>query len=330
MVTQMALTYSQLMHLANAYGDSQVLLAANDLALFTVIGTGGRTASEIAKRCQADREGMRLLLDALVGLELLSLRGNLYRNTPLGRRYLDRRSPTSISNLLWLLGHHWHDWTELPHTLRQGRPGRVPVTGSPEFRRRFSLAMHERSHVLAAPTVATLRLPPKARRFLDLGGGPGSYAIALAKRYPCLEGVVLDQTVTVTKRLILQEGLRARLKARAGNIFKADLGTGYDAVLVSNIIHIFNEAENKTLLKRVRDALRPGGKVFIVEFFLDDSRTRPAGSSVFSLMMYLFTATGRGYSWRETENLLARLGFGRFKRRAVTPDIGTLEATKLS
>jgi SAM-dependent methyltransferase len=329
MVTQMALTYPQLMHLANSFSESQTFLAANDLDVFTVIGTGGRTAGEIAKRCKADPEGMRLLLDALVGLELLSLRGNRYRNTPLGRRYLDRRSPTSIADLLWLLGHHWHDWTKLPHTLRKGRPGRAPVIRSPEFRRRFSLAMHARSHVLAAPTAATLRLPPGARRFLDLGGGPGSYAIALAKRYPRLEGVVLDQTVAVTRRLILREGLGARLKARAGNIFKDALGAGYDAVLVSNVIHIFNEAENKTLLRRVRDALRPGGKVFIVEFFLDDSRTRPAKSSVFSLMMYLFTATGRGYSWRETEGLLKKLGFGRFKRHAVTPDIGTLEATKL-
>ena len=325
----MALTYPQLMQLANAYGESQALLAANDLDVFTVIGRGGRTAGEIAKGCEADPEGMHLLLNALVGLGLLSLHGSRYRNPPLGRRYLDRRSPTSISNLLWLLGHHWHDWTELPHALENGRPGWAPLTRSREFRRRFSLAMHERSHVLAAPTVATLRLPPRSRRFLDLGGGPGSYAIALARRHPRLEGVVLDQTVAIAKRLILREGLGARLKARAGNIFTADLGTGYDAVLVSNVIHGFNERENRTLLRRVRDALRPGGKVFIVEFFLDDSRTRPPKSSLFSLMMYLFTGSVQCYSWRETEGWLKALGFGRFKRRLVTPDIGTLEATKL-
>jgi len=58
------------------------------------------------------------------------------------------------------------------------------------------MAMHERSHALAAPTVATMRLPSGARRFLDLGGGPGSYAIALAKRYPRLDGVVMDRTVS--------------------------------------------------------------------------------------------------------------------------------------
>ena len=327
----MAPTYPrpQLMQLANAYGESKVFLTANDLDVFTVIGAEGHTAGGIAKRCKADPEGMALLLNALVGLGLLSLRGSRYRNTPLGRRYLDRRSPTSISNLLWLLGHHWYDWTKLSQTLRKGRPGWAPVTRSPEFRRRFSLAMHERSHALAAPTVDTLRLPPKARRFLDLGGGPGSYAIVLAERHPQLEGVVLDQTVTVARQLIKKHHLQTRLRVRSGSIFTADLGTGYDAVLVSNVIHVFNERENRVLLRRICDALRPGGKVFIVEFFLDDSRTWPAKSSIFSLMMYLFTATGRCYSWRETEGWLKKLGFGKFKRHAVTPDIGTLEATRI-
>ncbi len=323
------MTYADLLRLANAFGESRTLLAANDLDVFTAIGRAGRTVGEIAKRCKADPEGLRLLLNALVGLGLLALLGKRYRNTPLGRHHLDRRSPEAISNLLGLFGHHWQDWTDMPHAIRKGRPGWAPITKSPSFRRRFSLAMHERSYVLAAPTVATLRLPRMARRFLDLGGGPGSYAIALAKRYPRLEGVVLDQTVTVARRLIRRHRLEHRLRARAGSIFKAALGNGYDAVLVSNVIHVFNERENRSLLKRVRASLRPGGKVFIVEFFLDDSLTRPAKASVFSLMMYKFTAGGRCYSWSEVEGWLKGLGFGRFKRHTVTPDIGTLEATKV-
>ena len=325
----MSPTYFDLMGLANAYSESQVLLAASELDLFTVIGDRASTAGEIARKCRATTEGVHLLLNALVGLGFLTLRKERYRNTALSRRHLDRESPEAVTNLLWLLQHHWQDWTQLPRALRQGRPGWGTMTRSPTFRRRFSLAMHERSHILAGPTIDTIRLPPKAKRFLDLGGGPGSYAIALAKHYPRLDGVVLDQTVTTAKRLILREGLGARLKARAGNIFTADLGTGYDAVLISNVIHVFNERENRRLLKRVRDALCPGGKVFIVEFFLDDSHTKPPKSSVFSLMMFLFTATGRCYSWRETEGWLKSSGFGRFKRHQVTPDIGTLEATLL-
>ena len=85
------MAYPQLMQLANAFSESQTLLTATDLDVFTAIGREGRTAGEIANRCKADPEGMLLLLNALVGLGLLSLRGSRYRNPPIGRRYLDRR-----------------------------------------------------------------------------------------------------------------------------------------------------------------------------------------------------------------------------------------------
>jgi SAM-dependent methyltransferase len=322
--------YSELIQLANACGGSQILLAANAVGAFTAIGRKTRTADEIARKCRADHEGMRLLLDALVSLGILNRVPAGYRNTALGRRHLDRRSPEALTNLLWLFGHHWHDWTKLPEALRKGRPGWAPVTEAPEFRRRFALAMHERSRQLAQPTVQTMRLSSSARRFLDLGGGPGSYSIALAKRYPHLKGVVFDQDITMARKMITQRKLGARLQTRAGSLLKDDFGEGYDAILISNVIHVFNEQENLSLLQRARQALNPGGKVFIVEFFLDSTRTQPTKSAVFSVLMYLFTATGRCYSWSEAEGWLEKLNFGRFKRHRITPDIGTLEATKLT
>jgi SAM-dependent methyltransferase len=322
-------TFPELMRLANAFAESQTLLAANDLGIFAAIGGGSRTAKQVARRCRTDAEGTRLLLDALVSLGLLRPRERGYRNTPLGRHYLDNSSAQAITNLLWLLSQHWHDWTKLPESLRKGRPHRPSNRASRAFQRRFALAMHERSHYLAAPTVSAIRLPPKSNWFLDLGGGPGSYAIALAKRHPRLKGVVMDQNVAIARQLIRQAGLETRLKVKAGSIFTDALGSGYDAVLISNVLHVFGEEENRRLLRRIRTAMKPGGKVFVVEFFLDATRTSPAKSAVFSVLMYLFTATGRCYSWREVESWLKKLGFAKFKRHRITPDIGILEATKL-
>src|SRR5207244_7368619 len=168
----------------------------------------------------------------------------------LGRRYLDRRSPAALTNLLWLFAHHWHDWTKLPEALRRGRFGWAPVTAMSRFRRRFSMAMHERSHVLAEPTVQTMQLPSSAQRFLDLGGGPGSYAIALARRHPKLQGVILDQTVMIAKQLIRKHGLAGRLTARAGEIFKDGLGSGYEAVLCSNVMRVCYESEDREVLRQ--------------------------------------------------------------------------------
>src|SRR2546428_4660445 len=176
----MPMTYRELLRLANAFSESQTLLAANDLDVFTAIGSAGRTADAVARRCKADPEGMFLLLNALVGLELLTLRKGRYYNTPLGRRHLDRRSPEAISNLLWLLGHHWQDWTDIPKAIRHGRPGWAPLTKTPEIRRRFLPAMNQPRLMLAESTAITLPSPPRATRLLDLCPRPGSYAAAPA------------------------------------------------------------------------------------------------------------------------------------------------------
>jgi len=323
------MTYADLMRLANGYAESKTLLIANDLGLFTALGKSGKRAEELARACRTTNEGVRLLLNALVGLKLLTVRRGLYRNSRLARRFLDGASPRSVTNLLWLLSHHWSDWTGMAQAIRRGRSGWAPITNRAEFRRRFALAMHERSRALASPTIATISLPRRPVRLLDLAGGPGSYSIALAQRYPKLTGLLVDQSVSVARASIIKSKLQGRLAVRAGDVFSAPLGSEYDAALLGNLLHDFDGKGNRRLLRRVHEALKPGGKVFIVEFFLDDSLTKPLEAAIFSLLMYTFTPGGRSYGWREVEGWLKDLGFGRFRRRRITGSIGTLEATRL-
>lgn len=322
------MTYQQLMGLANGYADSKVLLVANELGVFTAIGTGGHRVNALAAACGTTHEGMRLLLHALAGLGLLRRKADRYWNTPLGLRFLDGHSPQAITNLLWLLNHHWSDWTGMARAIRRGRPGWATVTRTAAFRRRFALAMQERSHVLAPPTLASFRLPRQAVRFLDLGGGAGSYSIALARRHPTLQGLVIDQSVAVARRLIRQQGLTDRLHVQEGDLFTHPLPTGFDVALLSNVLHDFHEKDNRRLLRRVHKALRPGGKIFIVEYFLNPAGIRPAEAATFSLLMYAFTGAGRCYAWKDVEEWLATAGFARCRRYRVTESISTLEAVK--
>lgn len=262
------MTYQQLMGLANGYAESKTLLVANELGVFTAIGTGGRRAEDLATSCGTMCEGMTLLLQSLVGLGLLRLKAGRYWNTPLGCTFLDGESPLAITNLLWLLHHHWMDWSGMTKAIRRGPPGWAPITKTAHFRRRFALAMQERSYMLARPTIESFRLPRQAERFLDMGGGAGSYAIALARRYPTLQGLLVDQSVTVAKRLIRRERLTDRIQVQRGDLLTMPLPTHLDVVLLSNVLHDFNHKDCRRLLRRTRKALRPGGKLFIVEYFL--------------------------------------------------------------
>lgn len=322
------MTYRALMRLANGYAESKVLLVANELGLFTAIGDGGKRADSLAAACGVTREGMQLLLQALVGLGLVRANAGRYWNSRLGVKYLDGRSPTAVTNLLWLLNHHWSDWTGMAQAIRRGRSGWAPVTKTTAFRRRFALAMHERSYVLAPRTLDGIRLPRGATRLLDLGGGSGAYSIALAQRHPDVHVLLVDQAVSVARRHINEAGLRDRVAVRQGDVLTAPLDSGFDVVLLSNLLHDLSEAENRGLLHRVHGALRPGGKIVIVEYFLNPAGILPAEAAVFSLLMYAFTPTGRSYAWKEVEIWLRATGFGRFRRRSVTDSIGTLEAVR--
>ncbi|HNK16677.1 MAG TPA: methyltransferase, partial [Nitrospira sp.] len=106
------------------------------------------------------------------------------------------------------------------------------------------------------------------------------------------------------------------------------LPTDLDVVLLANVLHDFSEKDNRRLLRRAGRALRSGGKLFIVEYFLTTDETVPAEAAVFSLLMHAFTGRGRCYSWDEVEAWLAEAGFRRCRRHQVTGSIGTLEATK--
>jgi SAM-dependent methyltransferase len=111
---------------------------------------------------------------------------------------------------------------------------------------------------LATELAPLIPVPFGPARLLDLGGGHGRYSTALCARHPSLTATVLDYASA------LGPG-GARVTMRAGNYLTEELGSGYDVVLLFNVLHGHPEARNRALLDRVAAALRPGGVVAILE-----------------------------------------------------------------
>jgi SAM-dependent methyltransferase len=322
-------SYEELLGIADAYTDSRTLIAGVELDVFTHIGDRPLTAGEVARRARASAGGVEVLLNALVGMGILEKRGERFCNTRLSRTYLDATSPTSVTNFLWLAGQHWEEWKGLTAAIRRGRRGQPRnAPDDPAFRKRFAKALHERSLFLAPKVVRPLRLDG-AKTLLDLGGGAGSYALALLKRTPGLHATIFDRLPTVKVALAeaRKAGLAKRVGVIGGDLFTHDYGGPYDVVFYSNVIHIYGPQENVRILKKIKNALRPGGRLLIVEYFLDPDRAHPADVSSFALMMYLVTQTGQCYTWDEVISWLTPLGFSRFRRTLVTEKIGILDAS---
>ena len=321
-------TYDDLMATADAYADSRTLLSGVELEVFTHIGNRSLTARQVAHRARTPVEGMELLLNALTGMGLLAKNGPRFRCNRISHTYLDAASPRAVTHFLWLAGQHWEDWMQLTQALRRKRrPSHSSPPDDPAFRRRFALALHERSRHLIPLLTRPIRLG-RAKSLLDLGGGAGSYAMALVQKTPGLHATVFDRPVAVkvARAQARQAGLADRMSVIGGDLFKDDYGGPYDVVFYSNVIHIYGARENLRILKKVKKALRPGGRILVVEYFLGKDHAHPRDVALFNLMMYLFTATGHCYTWDEVSQWLKQIGFARFRRTHVTDRIGILEA----
>jgi 2-polyprenyl-3-methyl-5-hydroxy-6-metoxy-1,4-benzoquinol methylase len=147
------------------------------------------------------------------------------------------------------------------------------------------------------------------------------FGITLAKHNPRAEITALDwrNVLEVALENAQAAGVAERYHTIAGSAFEADLGTGYDVVLLTNILHHFDVATCETLLGRVHAALAPGGRAAILEFVPNDDRVSPPQAAAFSMMMLGMTPAGDAYTFRELESMCRNAGFATAQLHPLAP-----------
>ncbi len=308
-------TFDDFRNVAQLYQYSRAILSALELDLFTAIGARTWPIAALARRLRADQRGVDILCRNLAALGLLVKRGSAYRNTLLTRTELNRRSPAYRGAYLDLISNHWHDFTQLTDSVCSGKPLDADEPESPAWRRSFTWAMHHRSRE-QAKTVARFLDLRRARILLDLGGGPGTYAMAFLAANPALRATVADRpaALKVAREIAATHPAKARLSFATLDFMSDPLPGRYDVVWLSNIIHIYAPAQNVGLFRKIRKALTPDGRLFIHDAFLTDPRgLYPTDRTAFALTMLLFTDTGNTYASRDVMRWLRKAGYRRVK-----------------
>ena len=291
---------------------AKVLMAANRLEVFNVIGSRRLPAREIAKRCGTHPRSTALLLNACAALAFLCKEGSRYANTPEGLELLARGRPSymgdGINHSDWL----WQAWGQLAEAVRTNSPvvaPREPDQGT-TMHRDFILAMHNRAMPTGETLADNLDLSGRTQLF-DVGGGPGTYSCFLAKRNSKLRCVVFDlpPTVPIAKEVIASFGLQRRVATREGDYFRDDFGRGNDVVLLSAILHSLSPARAKLLLKKAYDSLVRKGMVVVQENLVASDRISPTPAVLFSLNMLVNTQGGRSYTGAEVSSWMRAVGF---------------------
>jgi precorrin-6B methylase 2 len=282
----------------HGWREGRILLTALELDLFTAIRDGA-PAREIASRLGTDPRATELLLHALAALGVVTKRGDDFRNGPVASRFLCADSPENRRPALLHTAALWHRWSALTECVRTGGPApRGPRDHADT--EAFIAAMHANAAQRAPAVLAALELAD-ARRALDVGGGSGGYAIALARALPRLRIDVLDlaDVLPLTQRYIAAAGLADRIATKAGDLNADDLGAGYDLVLISAICHMNGPAANADLMRRAARALVPGGRVVVHDHVLEPDRTAPAAGALFAINMLVNTNEGGSYTEAE-------------------------------
>ena len=294
------------------------------------MGEDWKTVAEAAAGAGLDERATGVALCALTAAGWVRQDGERFSSEPGVRPYLLAGSPETIVSILNHNLSMMHGWVRLAEVLRTGRPVRGQERTSDELKD-FILGMENVSRRSSVEVAGKIDLSG-ARRLLDLGGGPGTAALTFARANPGLECVVFDlpETVEIAREQIRAADLGDRVRTVAGDFYADSLPEGFDLVYISNIIHMMDPGQTRDLLRKSREALVPGGRVIVKDFFLEDSLSEPAAAAQFSVNMLVNTDGGKSYSRSETESLLAAAGFGDFEFVAVARASGLILGRRLS
>lgn len=305
---------------------AKVLMAANRLEVFNVIGEKHLSVREIAKRCGTHPRSTTLLLNACVALGFLRKRKDRYGNTDEGLQLLVKGKPTymgdGINHSDWL----WWTWARLAEAVRTNKPvvGVDRPGEAPTIQRDFILAMHDRAMRSGQALANALDLSGR-RQLFDVGGGPATYSCFLAKKHPALRCIVFDlaPVVTIAEEIIDSFGMKGRVVTRAGDYFRDDFGKGNDVVLLSAIVHSLSPSQAKLLLGKAHASLVSGGLVVVQENLVNADKVSPTSAVLFSLNMLVNTSRGRSYSGREIMAWMREAGFAKPRVTSLPPPSGS-------
>jgi cyclopropane fatty-acyl-phospholipid synthase-like methyltransferase len=152
------------------------------------------------------------------------------------------------------------------------------------------------------------------KRALDLGGGPGTYAVEMARKGVSVTLFDRPETVKIAKSVIKKSGIR-NVHFIEGDFLCDDTGKGYDLIFISQVLHACSENESMRLIEKSSNALNHDGRVVIQEFFLEEDRAHPVQSALFSVNMLVNTVAGRCYSPSQIKGWLFRAGLRDIKER---------------
>jgi predicted O-methyltransferase YrrM len=317
------------------YAADLLTAAIVELDLFTWLAARPATLAGVCRHFGVQRRPADVLVTLCVARGYLRRDGETLSVTDLAREHLVASSP-------YFLGPYFGALRERPfvqdfvRVLRTGRPANWGGGGhdwhaamaDEAFARRFTAAMDCRGLYLGQALAAALALDAH-QRLLDIGGGSGIYACAIAARHRHLHATVFDQAAVVplATTLVAERGMAGRVRVLAGDFFHDALPDGHDVHLFSNVLHDWDEPDVRHLLAASAARLPRGGLIVIHDAFIDAGKSGPIAVAEYSALL-MHASQGKCYATSEYEHYLQEAGFGGVRFTDTVADRGVMTARK--
>jgi SAM-dependent methyltransferase len=312
-----AVSPERIIKAAWGYAAPLILEAGVRVGLYDALAGGPKMAAEVQTATGASERGVRIILNALVGLGLLTKNGpTQYALTPEADAFLVSSKPAYLGGFLRHTSSHLiPKWLGLTDIVQSGRPAEAvnqEKTGA-EFFEKFVEDLFPLNFAAANALADALRIDQATSpvTVLDLAAGSGVWSIALAKRSPRVRVTAVDWpgVLPATQRTAERHGVGDRFRLVAGDLLSVDFGTGYQVATLGHILHSEGEARSRKLLAKTAAAMAPGGTIAIAEWLVDADRTGPPMGLIFAVNMLVNTDQGDTFSFEEIAGWLKAAGF---------------------
>ncbi|MES2353890.1 MAG: methyltransferase [Pseudomonadota bacterium] len=330
MSDQHEIDFQRLILIAGGHSAFQLLWAGIELGIFDLLSREPQlTLAQVADQTKLQPYPARVLLIGLTALGLIKKHDAQYSNASLTEQMLVKGKPGYAAPILgWQAHIVYPGLIDFVESLRQSRnvglerfpgPGNTlyeRLTAHPKVEEIFQTAMSSLSsqantHLLSAYDFGNLS------HIVDAGGGDGTNAMALARKFPKLRVTIFDSPTVceIARKNIAANGLEERVSVWPGNFLSDPFPPGIDAVIYCHIFTIWSLEHELALLKRTYSALPSGGSVFLFNMMGNDDDSGPLSTALGS-PYFLGIATGEGmlHSWNDYETIALKAGFANVRR----------------
>ena len=153
-------------------------------------------------------------------------------------------------------------------------------------------------------------------RLMDLGGGSGVISLALLRRQPDLEAVVVDipNVCAAGREIAAQHSMAERVTYHEADFLQDELPSGFDLVLECDV-GPYSEA----LFRKIRATLNPGGRLVVIDHFVSDADVAPPSCLFWAFQAVLANPDFAHVTTTEIRTRLTRAGFQALSESVLPP-----------